>query len=82
MKVRLSTTVDEDILRKAREVAGGGTDASMVEQALRALIAQQREVEIDAAYDAYVDLPPDTLDEWGDPADFNARAARAAGAGR
>ncbi|MFW6600482.1 hypothetical protein ACQBAU_00200 [Propionibacteriaceae bacterium Y2011] len=79
MKVRLSTTVNEDTLRKAREVAGGGTDAAMVERALRALIAEQRAVEIDASYDAYVELPPDTPDEWGDPAEFNARAVRAVG---
>jgi len=82
MKVRLSTTVDEDVLRQARDVAGVGTDASMVERALRALIAQHRETEIDAAYDTYLVLPPDTPDEWGDPVAFNDRAAGSAAVGQ
>lgn len=76
-KMRVSTTVDADLLARARKVHGGRTDASMVEAALEALLAQHRSAEIDAAYRrAYRDAPVDEPDEWGDLAAFLDAAAR------
>ena len=76
-KVRVSTTVDADLLARAREVCSGRTDASLVEAALEALLRQHRSAEIDAAYlRAYRDTPVDETDEWGDLASFADAAAR------
>ena len=76
-KVRVSTTVDADLLARARETHAGRTDASLVEAALKALLRQHRSAEIDAAYRrAYRDAPVDEPDEWGDLAAFVDAAAR------
>jgi hypothetical protein len=70
-KRRLSTTVEEDLLTRARQLDPGTSDASLVERALKALLAQHEQVEIDAAYArAYAQHPLDTPDEWGDLASF------------
>ena len=75
--MRVSTTVDADLLARARRVHGGRTDASLVEAALEALLAQHRPAEIDAAYlRAYRDAPISEHDEWGDLAAFLDAAAR------
>lgn len=74
-RIRLSTTVDSDLLESARKVAGT-TDAALVDEALAALMARHRAVEVDASYAAYDDHPLDEPDEWGDLASFR----RAAGA--
>lgn len=72
-KLRVSTTVDEDLLRRARALNPGGTDASMLEAALGALLERQRRAEVDAAYAAaWSDHPADERDEWGDLASFAA----------
>ncbi|HEX6423356.1 MAG TPA: antitoxin MazE5 [Acidimicrobiales bacterium] len=71
----MSTTVDAALLRQAREVTGGSTDAALLDQALRAFLAQHRAGEIDAAYSAYDDHPIDEPDEWGDLASFREAAA-------
>lgn len=77
MKVRISTTVDQDLLDRARALAPGGTDARMVDAALRALLARNQRAEIDAAYvEAYSAHPLDEPDEWGDLASFGEAAAR------
>lgn len=69
-RVRLSTTVDPELLRRARELLPG-SDASLVEAALTALLKEHRRAEIDAAYAAgYAAHPLDEPDEWGDLASF------------
>ena len=65
-RIRLSTTVDADLLGAARNLHPGATDAAMVDDALRALIARNRTAEIDAGYAAYDQHPADQPDEWGD----------------
>ena len=72
----MSTTVDEDLLRSARELFVGSTDARLLDEALRALVASYRRAEIDASYSAYDDVPLDTADEWGDLASFRDAAGR------
>ena len=69
-RVRLSTTVDEELLAEARGLREG-TDASLIDNALRALLARHRASRIDALYDAGYTLHPlDEPDEWGDLASF------------
>lgn len=76
-KARVSTTVDAELLARARKAHSGRTDASLVEAALEALLRQQRAAEVDAAYlRAYRETPVDTRDEWGDLASFLDAAAR------
>jgi hypothetical protein len=53
----------------------GSTDAALFDEALAALLARHRGVQIDAAYAAYDELPLDEPDEWGDLASFHAAAA-------
>lgn len=74
-RIRVSTTVDEDLLTEARQVAGAASDAALLDQALTALLAQHRRAEVDQAYRAYDEHPIDEPDEWGDLASFRAAAA-------
>lgn len=74
-RVRVSTTVDEDLLAKARGARSGVGDAALIDEALAALVAQHRAVEVDAAYSAYDDHPLDEADEWGDLGSFREAAA-------
>ena len=73
-RVRISTTVDEHLLRTAREARGGLSDAGLMDEALAALLARQRAAEIDAAYGAYDRHPLDESDDWGDLASFRSAA--------
>ena len=73
---RLSTTVDGQLLAKARDLRPGATDAALVDEALRALLARHRAAEIDSAYGAYDRHPLDEPDAWGDLASFREAAAR------
>ena len=66
-RIRLSTTVAASLLEAARALHSGPTDAALVDDALRALLARNRAHEIDAGYVAYDDKPTDQPDEWGDP---------------
>jgi hypothetical protein len=75
-RIRLSTTVDAELLSGARSVRSGLTDAALVDEALGALLARHRAAEVDASYAAYDDHPADEPDEWGDLASWR----RAAGA--
>lgn len=76
---RISTTVDPDLLARARALNLGGTDASLIESALRALLAEHRAAEIDRDYAAgYATQPLDSPDEWGDLASFGAAVRSAA----
>ena len=75
-RVRVSTTVDERLLATARRMRSGLADSALIDEALAALLARNRAVEVDAAYAAYDRVALDADDEWGDLASFR----RAAGA--
>lgn len=66
----MSTTVDAELLRRAREIRGEGTDSSLIEEALRSLLAAHRRAQVDAGYEAYDEQPLDTPDAWGDLASW------------
>ncbi len=74
-RVRVSTTVDADLLANARRLRSNVTDAVLLDEALDALTARHRAAEIDAAYAAYDQHPLTEADEWGDLASFRAAAA-------
>jgi hypothetical protein len=74
-RVRVSTTVDEELLQGARRVRSELADSALIDEALAALLARHRRVEIDGAYSAYDEHPLDELDEWGDLSSFRAAAA-------
>ena len=69
-RVRISTTVSEELLGQARDVLPDLDDASLFDRALAAVRVVYRAVEVDRSYEAYDDLPLDTEDEWGNLADF------------
>jgi post-segregation antitoxin (ccd killing protein) len=69
-RVRISTTVDSELLENARRMRSGLADSALVDEALGALLARHREVEIDAAYSAYDEHPIGEADDWGDVASF------------
>ncbi len=73
-RVRVSTTVDRELLEGARRLRLGLADSALIDEALAALLALHRTVEIDAAYSAYDAHPPGELDEWGDLASFREAA--------
>jgi hypothetical protein len=76
-RTRVSTTVDEHLLAEAREKCHAVNDASLLDQALAALLARHRSAEIDATYErAYAEHPVDEPDEWGDLAAFIDAAGR------
>ena len=75
-RVRISTTVDGDLLATARRTRAELADSALIDEALGALLARNRAVEIDSAYAAYDRIPLDVDDEWGDLDSFR----RAAGA--
>jgi len=75
-RIRLSTTVDAELLGRARSLRSGVTDAALIDEALRALLARHRSAEVDASYAAYDEHPVDEPDDWGDLASWR----RAAGA--
>lgn len=74
-RTRVSTTVDDCLLRTARRLRAGIKDAALLDEALSSLIARHRAAEIDDAYRAYDRMPADEPDEWGDLATFRAGAA-------
>ena len=75
-RTRLSTTVDANLLETARGVCPNATDAAMIDEALRALLACHRATEVNASYAAYDEHPLDEPDEWGDLASFRETVAR------
>ncbi|MCH7668575.1 MAG: antitoxin MazE5 [Acidobacteria bacterium] len=74
-RIRVSTTVDEELLSDARELRLGLNDAALLDEALAALLAVHRATQIDAAYAAYDRQPLDQADEWGDLVSFRDAAA-------
>ncbi len=73
-RVRVSTTVDESLLARARRARADLKDAALLDLALEALLARQRAVEVDASYRAYDEAPLNSRDEWGDLASFREAA--------
>lgn len=73
-RARISTTVDEELLKAVRRLRAGVPDSALVEEALAALVARHRAAEIDASYSAYDDEPLESTDEWGDLASFRKAA--------
>jgi hypothetical protein len=74
-RVRVSTTVDEQLLARARRARTGVADAVLIDEALAALVARHRAAQIDASYSAYDQHPLGEPDEWGDLASFREAAA-------
>lgn len=74
-RTRVSTTVDEALLSRARSIGGASSDAALLDEALQSLVARHRAGELDAAYSAYDKHPLDEADEWGDLASFRSAAA-------
>lgn len=74
-RVRVSTTVDEDLLTRARRARAPGNDAALLDAALEALLARERAAELDASYAAYDEFPLDGRDEWGDLSSFREATA-------
>jgi len=74
VRVRVSTTVDENLLTDARKISGQ-SDAALIDDALRSYLLRHRSAELDAEYAAYDTHPLDERDEWGDLATFRAAAA-------
>jgi len=75
-RVRVSTTVDEELLEAARRTRAGAPDSVVVDAALAALLRAERGAAVDKAYEAYDTAPPDVPDEWGDLASWREAAAR------
>ena len=73
-RVRLSTTVDEQLLEDARRALEGKPDSIVIDDALAALLARHRSAKVDAAYAAYDERPLAEQDEWGDLATFREAA--------
>jgi hypothetical protein len=74
---RVSTTVDEELLTRARRALAPLPDAAVLDQALAALLDRHRSAEIDAAYEVYDAHPLEEPDAWGDLASFRAAASSA-----
>jgi hypothetical protein len=74
-RVRVSTTVDGELLRNARRVCKGKPDSALLDAALDALLTRHRSAEVDASYAAYDEHPLEEADEWGDLASFREAAA-------
>lgn len=74
VRIRVSTTVDEELLSQARAVSSGATDAALLDEALRALLFRHRAGVLDKSYEAYDEHPLDEADEWGDLASFRQTA--------
>lgn len=75
-RTRLSTTVDANLLENARAVRPNATDAAMIDEALRALLARHRATKVNASYAAYDEHPLDEPDQWGDLASFREAVSR------
>lgn len=68
--------MDARLLGSARSVRSGITDAALIDEALKALLARYRSAALDASYAVYDEHPAEEPDEWGDLATWR----RAAGA--
>jgi hypothetical protein len=76
-RVRISTTVDRDLLEGARRARADVSDAQLIDEALTAFLHRERAAEIDAAYAVGYEVHPlAEPDEWGDLASFREAAAQ------
>jgi len=75
-RTRISTTVNQDILEKARSLNVGLNDAALIDLALHALVSNFRASEIDAEYSAYDSSPVDSEDDWGNLYSFREAAGK------
>ena len=66
----MSTTVDADLLDRARRLRDHTTDAALIDEALEALLARHRAAELNTQYRAYDERPLSEPDDWGDLASF------------
>jgi hypothetical protein len=73
-RVRLSTTVDAQLLEDARRALEGKPDSIVIDEALAALLARHRSAQVDAAYAVYDEHPLAERDDWGDLASFREAA--------
>ncbi len=73
-RIRVNATVDHDLLLRAHALRPGVDDATLLDEALSALLAREGSAAVDRAYAACDDQPLDTEDEWGDLASFRAAA--------
>ncbi len=71
----MSTTVDQELLDRARRARKGKPDSALIDEAFKALLARDRAAEVDDSYAAYDVHPLDEDDEWGDLASFREAAA-------
>ena len=76
-RIRISTTVSDELLTQARAALPDLNDATLMDRALEALCAAHRAAEIDRSYEAYDAIPLDTEDEWGNLAELLDAAASA-----
>jgi hypothetical protein len=76
-RVRISTTVDADLLAEAKRLVEARNDSALLEEALTLLAEKYRRAEIDASYSIYDEIPLDTPDEWGSLAAWRDAAGRA-----
>ncbi len=67
--------MDAELLAGARSMRSGSTDAALIDEALRALLAKHRSAQVDASYAAYDEHPVNEPDEWGDLASWRQAAA-------
>jgi hypothetical protein len=65
-RIQVCTTVDDQLLKDARQVR--------IHLSGAALLARYTNSEIDASYSAYDDQPIDGPDEWGDMGSFREAA--------
>lgn len=75
-RTRVSTTVDADLLERARTLMAGAKDHALFDKALSALLAANRAAEVDASYAAYDEHPADEPDQWGDVGAWRQAAGR------
>jgi hypothetical protein len=73
-RIRVSTTVDGELLANARRMLSSLTDAALLDEALAALVNRYRAAEIDASYTAYEEHPLTETDGWGDLESFREAA--------
>jgi hypothetical protein len=73
-RTRISTTVDADLLQRARRLRADSTDAALIDEALEALLARRRAAELNAEYRAYDAQPLSEPDDWGDLGTFREAA--------
>ncbi|HEY5889169.1 MAG TPA: DUF2191 domain-containing protein [Acidimicrobiia bacterium] len=73
-RIRVSTTVDEELLSAARNLRSKLNDANLIDEALASLLATYRSSQIDATYASYDEHPLTEPDEWGDLASFREAA--------